>query len=265
MVWSLCTAHLEEGWESGAAAALPPSLADGWRHLLSKVLSLTMSVIAFTVPAALSLPQALLGQLLTADLTARQCRLECAALGPAAVAAAAEAAAVHSTCSVADAATSAAAASCPAVADSAAGFYSSAAGAIRRLVPGSGAVRSAVQLGRNVSAGGLPRGTCLGQCFAAHAWLQVTLGTLLPLALLWAVEDRLRSRALQAWLRRQQREQEQRRASAGPSAGQPTADAAGQKAVSRGRLPRPLGLLPLAAWYAATAWLFWLVLEAVLL
>lgn len=115
---------------------------------------------------------------------------------------------------------------------------------------------------------------CLADCSqldrrCCPGCLQVTLGTLLPLAALWAVEDRQRGRALQAWLKEPQQEREQRQeqqqqcATAGASVGPAHAGEAGPGRP--GRLPRPLGLASLAAWCVGTAWILWLALEATLL
>lgn len=132
-------------------------------HPALQVVSLQLSVVAFTVPLATGLPQALLSQLLAADLAARQCRLECAGLGWAAACSAGQGAAGGA------AALGGAAPSCPSAAQDAALWYSTVVGAIRQRVPGSGAARGALPLGEP----GWARSTCLGRCFAAHTWIQV--------------------------------------------------------------------------------------------
>lgn len=77
---------------------------------------------------------------------------------------------------------------------------------------------------------------------------------LLPTLLLWLWEERLRTRELQRVIRQQElQEQEQGGQRPGPRPGQ---------------LPPGAKPLPAAAalgWFAGTAWLLWLLLEALML
>ena len=77
---------------------------------------------------------------------------------------------------------------------------------------------------------------------------------LLPVVLLWEVEERLRARELQT-LRRQQRQAEQ----AAGEAWAVSAEGAGCRPA------RPLARPFLVGWLAASAVLLWLLLEALLL
>jgi hypothetical protein len=52
----------------------------------------------------------------------------------------------------------------------------------------------------NELAGGCDADGCRRTCVAVHAWLLVVLGTLLPLAVCWLVEESSRCRFLQGWL-----------------------------------------------------------------
>lgn len=73
--------------------------------------------------------------------------------------------------------------------------------------------------------------------------LQGAVGVLLPLALLWIWEERLRWRKLQQW-------QEQMASS-------------GTRAVDHTR--KPLRRRWVAVWWLGSCWLLWLLLEAVML
>ena len=87
---------------------------------------------------------------------------------------------------------------------------------------------------------------CRHSCVAVHSWLQVVLGTLLPLLMAWGVEERSRQRFQRRWLQRH------------------TPDDASEAAALAG-LPRPVPRLVLLAWSLACAWGLLAVVEGLLL
>lgn len=120
---------------------------------------------------------------------------------------------------------------------------------------------------------------CRRGCVAVHAGLQTAVGTLLPLAVIWALEESSRLRFQRAWLqqyvlaggsndssgsRRRGGDSSRGAADAAePSEGSPEATAA---ALTARPLPgelvmhRPLPLFALAAWLLAACSVVWAVL-----
>lgn len=94
----------------------------------------------------------------------------------------------------------------------------------------------------------------MGTCVAVHAWLQAVLGVLLPLLVMWALEERSRLRFQRQWL---QHHAARREASAGVGTRPPP-----QAATLH---TRPVPGLVLAAWLAACALAMWALMEAALL
>ncbi len=83
-----------------------------------------------------------------------------------------------------------------------------------------------------------------------HA-LQVTGGVLLPTLVLWLWEDRLRTRHLQLLIGQQSQQQGRQQRETGHSQ------------VAPGVKPMPTTVA--LGWFAGTAWLLWLLLEALVL
>lgn len=99
--------------------------------------------------------------------------------------------------------------------------------------------------------------TCTGVCFVLHAWAQAVVGALLPLAVLWVLEERARCCELQLW-QRQLLERQQRQRSGEPV---PALVAV----HPGGLLESPLSAGLLVVWLTASAWALWLALEVALL
>ena len=83
--------------------------------------------------------------------------------------------------------------------------------------------------------------------------LQTSWGVLLPIALLWAWEERLRARELKLW-----RQQPVVQEVSAATARQPQLQAQCSQ-----DLPLPFPIM--AAWVVGTAWLLWLLLEVTIL
>jgi hypothetical protein len=81
---------------------------------------------------------------------------------------------------------------------------------------------------------------------AVHAWLQIAAGTLLPLAVSWALEEASRHRFQRRWLEHHVPE------------GFPSRS-------PHPLLAPPLSTAALAAWLAVCAWALWAVLAAMIL
>lgn len=94
---------------------------------------------------------------------------------------------------------------------------------------------------------------CLSACAAVHAWLQLVLGALLPLTLMWLAEERSRHEFQRHWLAL--RAPHAGIAGTAPSGGAPRAHET-LRAVPR---------LALAVWLAVCAWAAWAVLDTLLL
>ncbi|KAL4421438.1 hypothetical protein ABPG75_010729 [Micractinium tetrahymenae] len=110
-------------------------------------------------------------------------------------------------------------------------------------------------------------GGCMGACVAVHGWLQLVLGALLPLAVMWAVEERSRLRFQRQWLQHHVVVGEEEGSTHPTAAGSGAASSAqGQRSAGgAGKLPAPVPGIMLAAWLAACAWALWLELEGFLL
>lgn len=85
--------------------------------------------------------------------------------------------------------------------------------------------------------------------------MQAVGGVLLPLALLWAIEERLRCREVCAL---QQQRRQQQAALAGSEGAQ-------QEALGPCRSPQPLTAATLVSWVACSAWVLWATLGSILL
>ncbi|PRW32615.1 hypothetical protein C2E21_8250 [Chlorella sorokiniana] len=90
---------------------------------------------------------------------------------------------------------------------------------------------------------------CRNSCIAVNAWVLTVLGTLLPVAVLWAVEERSRLRFQRQWL------QLHRPSRPAPQAGG-GADSGGTRGVS---------WLMLCLWLLFFAWAVWVVLDSLIL
>ncbi len=111
-------------------------------------------------------------------------------------------------------------------------------------------------------------GSCMGACVAVHGWLQLVLGAVLPLAVMWAVEERSRLRFQQQWLQQHVvvGEEGQGGAAETPEAGGSTSGAHPQRSAAvTAKLPPPVPSLALAAWLAVCSWALWRIFEALLL
>lgn len=109
--------------------------------------------------------------------------------------------------------------------------------------------------------------SCMGACVAVHGWLQLVLGALLPLAVMWAVEERSRLRFQQQWLQHHVVVGEEGQGSAAPDQGEAAGTSGSQEphsAAGTAKLPAPVPGAALAAWLAACSWALWRILEALL-
>lgn len=88
---------------------------------------------------------------------------------------------------------------------------------------------------------------CRNSCVAVNAWVLVVLGTLLPLAVLWAVEERSRLRFQRQWM------QVHRPSRSAPQIGGSSISAQG------------LSWLVLALWLLFFAWAVWAALDWLIL
>lgn len=111
--------------------------------------------------------------------------------------------------------------------------------------PGSGGGVAACS-SRDALAGSCGADACRLSCVAVHGWLQLVLGTLLPVLVTWAVEEASRYRFQRRWLEVHGEGEE-----------------GGQAAAAS--LARPLSAAALAAWLAVCAWVLWLLMDAVVL
>lgn len=109
---------------------------------------------------------------------------------------------------------------------------------------------------------------CMGACVAVHGWLQVVLGALLPLAVMWAVEERSRLRFQQQWLQHHVVVGEEGGDDAASSRGGATSASGAQQqrsAAGAAKLLPPVPGVALAAWLAASSWALWRVFEILVL
>ncbi|KAL4421176.1 hypothetical protein ABPG77_003359 [Micractinium sp. CCAP 211/92] len=244
--WLLCFSNVparEDVWV-GPARKMPTSPMAVYTHICWKVNFLITTAFGIVLPMRFFLPCQLGALLLSLRATGGRCRQECG-LPPGA--AAAGAAAVAATCG--SSIEPGGAGVCPAGASAAgvAQYYLTAAGWIRRLAP-SQLLRLSARWRRRRGGSGV---SCTGACFATHSWLQVTGGVLLPTLVLWLWEDRLRTRHLQLLIGQQSQQQGRQQRETGHSQ------------VAPGVEPMPTTVA--LGWFAGTAWLLWLLLEALVL
>ena len=99
---------------------------------------------------------------------------------------------------------------------------------------------------------------CRNSCVAVNAWALGVLGVLLPLAILWGLEERSRLLFQRQWLELHS----PAGSSGGSRAGGGSRRAGGPPAH---RTPRPVPRLMLALWLLAFGWAVWAALEAFIL
>ena len=85
-------------------------------------------------------------------------------------------------------------------------------------------------------------------------------GLFLPLACLWAWEERLRARELRLWRQQLAEARAQAQPWGGDGGARPEPLPPGHTSV-----PQPLPFAAVAAWLVASCWALWLLLEAVFL
>ena len=88
---------------------------------------------------------------------------------------------------------------------------------------------------------------CRNSCIAVNAWVLLVLGTLAPLAVLWAVEERSRLRFQQQWLQIHR-------------ARRPASVAGSGRSSTHG-----LSWLVLCLWLLLCAWAVWVALDLLVL
>ena len=206
---------------------------------------LFFGAVTFVTPMRFTIPLQVVSLAVTLVFTAQRCRLECG-LPSDTLAWPLTAASWPETCATAAAAAGnlaggtagmCMAAARPGLAER---YYSTAASWIAGLLPVPAAARHL-----------RARASCLALCISVHGWLQAVGGVLVPLAVLWALEERLRCREVSTQ-RRQWREAQGLEGWPGGTS-EPC------------RPPRPLTAAALLAWLACSAWLLWVGLEALLL
>lgn len=99
--------------------------------------------------------------------------------------------------------------------------------------------------------------SCRDSCLAVNAWALGVLGVLLPLAVLWGLEERSRLLFQRQWL-----ELHSPPGGSGTSRAGGSSRAAGQPAR---RSLRPLPRLVLVLWLLALGWAMWATLDAFIL
>ncbi|KAI3425693.1 hypothetical protein D9Q98_007670 [Chlorella vulgaris] len=243
----------------GSYSGVPQQPWQVYLHLIWKVNALFFGALTFVTPLRFALPIQLTSLLATLVFSAQRCRLECGAPASSLVWPL-SAAAWPQSCPATDgygaaaaaAAEAAAGLSCLAPADPQAAerYYGAAASWFSRALP--------LTFDWNAWSGSSdwqPGKACLPLCFSVHAWLQAVGGVLLPLALLWAIEERLRCREVCAL---QQQRRQQQAALAGSEGAQ-------QEALGPCRSPQPLTAATLVSWVACSAWVLWATLGSILL
>lgn len=124
-----------------------------------------------------------------------------------------------------------------------------------RLLPWRGSDAGAAVCGSPGAPPGAPgvcaAAGCLRSCVAVHAWAQVVLGALLPLCVLWAVEEWSRLRFQRQWLECYELAPATPSAAAGEQPGGSSRQATAQPPVAQPAPPPPPSpeLRP-APWYA---------------
>lgn len=111
---------------------------------------------------------------------------------------------------------------------------------------------------------------CRNTCVVVNTWLLMTVGTLLPLLVAWAFEERSRLHFVEGWLGRFMpggSGSNRGNFDSGTATGGSTTD--GGSSSSERRAPqagwRPVPVLALAAWLLATTWALWMLMDVLLL
>lgn len=104
------------------------------------------------------------------------------------------------------------------------------------------------------AAGSCSADGCRHSCLALHAWLQIILGTLLPLLVSWVLEESSRYRFQRQWLQFHiPSEAVSSEADGGTSERQPVV------------APPPVPTTAVVLWFLVCAWVVWVLLEILLL
>lgn len=235
----------------GRPEALPSTLLGIYTHLCWKVNVLVLTAVGIILPMRLLLPTQLAFLLLALRATTLRCRQECGMPDGGLTAAALATACNSSTDGGGGGVGACSALGGMLTSGEVEHYYRTACNWIRRLSPRQLWPLPARWGEFRFSGSG--RNPCLGACFAAHGWLQAVGGVLFPVLILWVWEERLRARHV---CRCQQQERQRQ--------GQPQEQRQLDPGDPGDRCVKPLNLLSLLTWFAASSWLLWLLMEALL-